>query len=155
MKFRDIFDKEGLSLAGMVLIGVVVLLLFGVMLGNWLLRLIAGPPAADLEVARVPAEIVPIQQDNLSDFVIPAGDEIDIPVETIDESGIFVVQVGAFNSRDNANKLKSQLEDSGFTVWVTDTQPYRVHLGAFDNRQEAETMRDEVEKRGYEAFIAH
>lgn len=155
MKFSNLFEKEGLSLAGIVLVAFVVLLLFGVLLGNWLLSMIAGPSSYDLAVADIPAEITPISEDVFKDYLAITPDKTDIPVESIDESGAYIVQVGAFNSLDNAQKLKGQLETSGFAVWVTDTQPYRVHLGIFDNRQEAETMRDAVEKRGFDAFIAH
>ena len=155
MKLRDMFEKEGLSLAGIVLVAFVVLLLFGVMFGNWIMGMIAGPSSYDLPVADIPNEITPIQQDVFKDHIVVESREVTLPNESFDEESMFTVQVGAFNSIDNAQKLRGQLENSGFSAWVTDTQPYKVHLGVFDNRQEAETMRDEVEKKGFDAFIAH
>ncbi len=154
MKFRDLFDRDGLSLAGMIVVMSLFALLIGVVMGNWIIRIAAGPPTDRVEVANQQQAIPdPVREETpVDDRTEPVPDEPDI---IDDETGVFVVQVGAFGSRENAERLKADLENRGFSVYITDTQPYRVHLGAYDNREEAEEIRDQVERIGFEAFITH
>lgn len=164
MKLTNLLDREGLSLAGMVIVMSLLALLVGVFLGNWLIRIVAGPPSDTVHVAEdepsireeVMQQYVEVEEAQIEEEAPPgpADTEPEIEDAPVPEE-VFVVQVGAFNSRDNAERLKAQMEERGFSAYITDTQPFRVHLGAFENRGEAEDMRDEIERNGFEAFITH
>ncbi len=153
---RKLFAREGLSLAGILIVMSIFTMVTGVALGNWMIRTVAGPGAEEAEVVQ--------QEQQWEEEVIPQEPEEPVPPveelredeeEIVSPEDTYMVQAGVFNSRDNAQRLKSLLEEEGFQVWVTDSQPYRVHLGVFSNRRDAEEIRDEAERKGFEVFIAH
>ena len=152
MNLRKLFEKEGLSLAGTLAVVCILAIGVGVVLGNWVIRIIAGPGPQELEVAE--REITQEEQilQDLHEPVPPPAEE-DEPAEGYEEA--YVVQAGVFNSRENAETLKNMLQGEGFEVWVTDAQPYRVHLGVYSDREKAEQIRDEAERKGFDIFIAH
>ncbi len=167
---RKILAKEGWPLAGIVLIMSLLVFVVGVGLGNYAIRIVAGPHSPEseppLEQADVTweeeiveeieeeapdplAELSPEEREELEE------EEEEVEVEQVSEEDGFMVQAGVFNSPDNAQRLKNILEEEGFEVWVTDSQPFRVYLGIFSERAEAEEIRDEAERKGFEVFIAH
>lgn len=163
MRFlRKLFAREGPSLAAVLLIMSLLTVVVGIGLGNWMIRILAGPQTQETEVAHRQQQEQ--HQETLPEDEITRPDEPAPPVEELpeDEEEVvvsreeeFMVQAGVFNSRDNAQRLKTLLEEEGFQVWITDSQPYRVHLGLFSDRRDAEEIRDEAERKGFEVFIAH
>lgn len=166
MKIRNFFDKEGLSLAGMILFVALFAILLGVISGNWIIRLIADPSPPSIDE---PSEERILDRDEPSSFAIVAESEQIIENETeqtpieqppliereLAPTGAYVVQAGVFNSLENARNLKRQLEEYDFEVWITDSSPYRVYLGAFDNREAANALRDKVSEKGFDVFISN
>ncbi len=153
---RRLFAREGLSLAGILIVMSIFTMVIGVALGNWMIRIIAGPGPEEPQVVQ--------QEEQWEEEIIQQEPEEPVPPveelpedeeEIVSQEDTYMVQAGVFNSRENAHRLKDLLEDEGFQVWVTDSQPYRVHLGVFSNRRDAEEIRDEAERKGFEVFIAH
>ncbi len=66
------------------------------------------------------------------------------------------VQVGAFDSRETAQKQVEDLQTQGINaVVVWDGGSYRAQLGAFKDRARALSVADEVNNRGYAVTIRH
>lgn len=68
------------------------------------------------------------------------------------------VQVGAFADALVAEKLKAELEQKGFSPYISilrkeDTVFYRVRLGQFSARREAEIFAQDLEAQGYSTTI--
>lgn len=65
------------------------------------------------------------------------------------------VQVGAFDSRKNAERLARRLKDDGFEVYVLKDGLWRVQVGAFSRRENAEEMARRLQRAGYPYYIRH
>lgn len=110
----------------------------------------AMPPGADAKASGAkagpqrPAEIKPAD---------PKTGETKAPVAT----GDWVVQVGGFNSRENADAQVKQLQAKGFSAFVhNSTGPgptYRVRLGPFPERPEAERLAARLVKEGFTPLV--
>lgn len=71
-------------------------------------------------------------------------------------SGLYKVQVGAFDDRDAAEVLAGQLKRQGYPdAWVTSTVPHRVQVGAYSNPDNASKIVNELESSGYSVFIVN
>lgn len=69
---------------------------------------------------------------------------------------IYRVQVGAFDSRESAQKQVDELQQVGINaVVVYDGGSYHAQLGAFSDRARAISVADEVNTRGYSVTIRH
>lgn len=68
-------------------------------------------------------------------------------------SGLWRVQVGAFNDRNRADALASELRARGFDVFVTGAPPHRVQVGAFSAEARARATADDLRALGYEAIV--
>lgn len=69
---------------------------------------------------------------------------------------MYRVQVGAFDSRETAQKQVDDLQTQGINaVVVWDGGSYRAQLGAFQDRARALSVADEVNIRGYAVTIRH
>jgi cell division septation protein DedD len=82
------------------------------------------PPPFSLEsILQEPPESAEIEPEP------EAEPEVEQPQPVVEESS-FVLQVGAFRSATNANKLKQQLEDAGYLVQILapDENQYELHL---------------------------
>ena len=67
---------------------------------------------------------------------------------------IYVVQVGAYLLKANANQIQKRLERAGFeTVIVLEGIYYRVQVGAFANKVNATNMVARLNKAGFKAII--
>ena len=76
------------------------------------------------------------------------------PAATKEE--IYRVQVGAFDSREAAQKQVEELQTVGINaVVVYDGGAYHAQLGAFSDRARAISVADEVNTRGYSVTIRH
>lgn len=70
-------------------------------------------------------------------------------------SELYIVQVGAFARKENAEKLKKQLMAKGFNCFITDREAgfYRVQCGAFKSETNAINYRNQIIKAGFDAFV--
>ncbi|OUM99398.1 MAG: hypothetical protein BAA04_11445 [Firmicutes bacterium ZCTH02-B6] len=68
-------------------------------------------------------------------------------------SGLWRVQVGAFNDRSRADALAAELRARGFDVFVSGTPPHRVQVGAFSQEARARATADDLRALGYEAIV--
>ncbi len=74
-------------------------------------------------------------------------------VPTRSSKQLYRVQVGAFSSEANAERLAQELERKGYQVLVTPGSLHRVQVGAFAERGNAEALKQELEDKGYPAAI--
>ena len=75
-----------------------------------------------------------------------------------EKENFFSVQVGAFETEENALHLKNELERKGFgssvSQSVADGRPlYRVRVGRFSDRQKAEEEAQRLENQGFPSKI--
>lgn len=69
-------------------------------------------------------------------------------------SDLYKVQCGAFNSKDNALKLQTQLKKAGFDTFITMYGGmHKVQCGAFVNHDNAVKLCDSIKAKGFEAII--
>ncbi len=70
---------------------------------------------------------------------------------------LYRVQAGAFRSRENADRLCSQLKDAGYSDAYVKTAGgyYKVQLGAFRSLENADRLSQQLEKKGYETYIVN
>lgn len=67
---------------------------------------------------------------------------------------LYRVQVGTFKSKNNANKMLSQLSSKGFKGSLTyDNGLYRVQVGAFKNLDKASNLLRDVKGKGFSAIV--
>lgn len=80
-------------------------------------------------------------------------------LETVDmnaagNSNLYRVQVGAYNDRDNANRLVEQLQREGYPAFIMmNNGLYRVQVGAFKDMDNAVKMEQRLRNDGYNTFI--
>lgn len=75
-----------------------------------------------------------------------------------DLAGMYSVQVGAFGSRSNAERLKSKLAEQGYAVKIAESGPgekksYKVRVGSESSRPSAEVLKRELSLQGYPTTI--
>lgn len=171
------------SLTIIIIIVALLAVFVGYLLGNWILQMVTGDPVSPEQASEdevVEEEIVESEETGgegeLADDEDSEGDEEEEAEEAEGEEaeststediineaedvveqelggGVHVVQVGAFESYDNAVSLQEELESEGFDVVVTQDTPHRVQLGAADSREEAEELEEELKSMGYDAFV--
>lgn len=94
-------------------------------------------------------------QPSLAPTATPAPVRTPAPAATSKEE-IYRVQVGAFDSREAAQKQVEELQTVGINaVVVYDGGAYHAQLGAFSDRARAISVADEVNTRGYSVTIRH
>lgn len=64
---------------------------------------------------------------------------------------LYCVQCGAFNNRDNANRLQKELVNKGFIGFVYDGHDgyFRVQVGAFELKENADRYLEKVKAAGF------
>jgi rare lipoprotein A len=76
-----------------------------------------------------------------------------VRVETVVADRRYVLQAGAFNDLDRADRLKAALAEltgqPAYVVKVSGTAPYRVRLGPVSGRPEAERLQDLIDSARY------
>lgn len=99
-------------------------------------------------------ESSPGEQDNQT-AQTEENDQLESDLDTAAEEikGSYGVQVGAFNNYDSALSIKEEIEQLGFTVYITDSKPHKIQVGIFQNREEAEKAEVELEQQDYNGFI--
>lgn len=79
-------------------------------------------------------------------------------VDPVPTGMLYRVQAGAFTVRENAEKMKANLQKKGFKdVFITTVDLgqliYRVQIGAYSQKANAEFMRQKLQKTGFDALI--
>ncbi|SLL32579.1 N-acetylmuramoyl-L-alanine amidase [Mycobacteroides abscessus subsp. abscessus] len=68
---------------------------------------------------------------------------------------IYRVQIGAFENKENANKLEAKASSEGFaTAVLFRNNLYIVQIGAFSSRSNAEQLAAKAEEAGFTTFIS-
>jgi len=164
-------QSNSMSLKVLVIVLALFALLVGYLMGNWIIQLVTGGSPNTARLAKTDNKVVEeeiILKDEEAESSIAtnyslnlsSGQERNTPQnsqEDREESReVFVIQVGAFNNRKNAEALSRELANKGFQTFIADESlPFKVQIGAFIDRREAEEIEKEVKALGYEAFITH
>ncbi|YCA45922.1 N-acetylmuramoyl-L-alanine amidase [Bacillus sp. JZ8] len=70
------------------------------------------------------------------------------------QASLFKVQIGAFSSRENAERLASEAETKGFSSFIaTENNLFKVQIGAFSSRENAEVLSVRAKNAGFEVTI--
>jgi N-acetylmuramoyl-L-alanine amidase len=70
-------------------------------------------------------------------------------------SGYFLVQIGAFQDKSNAERLAFQVKEKGFQPFIKQkNNQFNVQIGAFKERENAEVLVQKAKDAGLEAFIS-
>ena len=81
--------------------------------------------------------------DGIEETVSPTGQEV-----------LYRVQVGAFRSRDNAERLLEELKSQDFPGFLTYRDGlYRVQVGAFRELDNAVRMEQRLRQKGYPTYL--
>ncbi|WP_187271114.1 septal ring lytic transglycosylase RlpA family protein [Neolewinella aurantiaca] len=82
--------------------------------------------------------------------------QVTVPVKSAEEQpenlvGAYTLQVGAFGSRDNAEKLVAELKNNGFSdaYSVTGTKLTKVFTGLAETKEEAKVVEKDLVEAGY------
>ena len=68
----------------------------------------------------------------------------------------WLIQLGLFNTRDNADAMVTSLKAKGFTSFVTATAPYHVQLGPYADKAEATRVKARLDAAGFtDSFLTH
>ncbi|MCK8824430.1 SPOR domain-containing protein [Fuchsiella alkaliacetigena] len=158
--------KSGFSLAAMIISMSILASVVGYFLGSWMIQYVTAP---EEEMDEVPSEEVVLEEEisqngeeesDLEEAVdldaAEEGEELEDlePQETMGE-GLYEVQVGAFSSEDNAQGMVRQLEDLGYSAYITSEDPYRVQVGAFEDKESAQNLGQQLEEDGFNFFISN
>jgi cell division protein FtsN len=72
------------------------------------------------------------------------------------DGAVYRVHVGAFDTREGAQRQVEALQASGLNaVVVWDGGSYRAQLGAFSDRERAFSVADEITARGFPVTVRH
>jgi cell division protein FtsN len=113
-----------------------------------------GPIVYSLAPSATPTVLVTATPVSLATET-PAATPSDVPPTPVGPA-MYRVQVGAFDSRETAQKQVDDLQTQGINaVVVWDGGSYRAQLGAFNDRARALSVADEVNIRGYAVTIRH
>ncbi|AKO93243.1 N-acetylmuramoyl-L-alanine amidase [Priestia filamentosa] len=70
------------------------------------------------------------------------------------QASLFKVQIGAFSSRENAERLASEAKTKGFSSFIaTENNLFKVQIGAFSSRENAEALSIRAKNAGFEVTI--
>ena len=70
------------------------------------------------------------------------------------EQPLYRVQVGAFNKKENADKLLSKIKAAGFDTYMVQLNGlYKVQVGAFSDKANADATMAKLKQLGFEAYI--
>jgi cell division septation protein DedD len=118
----------------------------------------AGAGAASVPPAAEPSPTAPPPAATMSGatHAAPAASAAVPPETTAEGSGTYVVQLGSFASRANADRLARQVRTQGFPVNVsqgTSGHLYRVRVGPARDRAAASELAQQLRARGHGGAI--
>jgi len=75
--------------------------------------------------------------------------------QTTQTNGLYRVQLGAFQSKQNAEKLLQTVKQKGFEAFITQSGGlYKVQVGVFSVKANADAMLNKVKAAGLQGFIS-
>ncbi|AZR73311.1 hypothetical protein BBF96_07895 [Anoxybacter fermentans] len=152
------YGNTNISLMVGVIVMAVTAVALGYLLGSWMIQFVTGSEIDPVTSGPIKNEVVINNQDELE------GEEpatINIPenryTPNLEQEGLYIVQLGAFNNYANAERLRNELLEKGYTsVIITEGPPYKVQLRASKTKKEAEELKKQVKQDGYvDVFIVH
>jgi cell division septation protein DedD len=123
---------------------------------------LAAPPSADTAAAQPAAAeppssaAAPTAATAGATQAPPAAGAAAPPPGTAESSGVYVVQLGSFASRANADRLARQVRSQGFPVSVSRGNSghlYRVRVGPAHDRAAASELAQQLRARGHSGAI--
>lgn len=70
------------------------------------------------------------------------------------KASLYKVQVGAFSSRENADRLEMDLLAKGYDTYIVqENDLYKVQIGAFSKKANAIALKERLENDGYETYL--
>jgi cell division septation protein DedD len=104
-------------------------------------------PAASAPVAPAPVASAPASMPSAAPVTAPRA-----------ERGTFVVQLGSFGSRDNADRLVREMNAKGFAAFIAPItsngrELYRVRVGPTRDRASAEALASQLKRMGQSGSI--
>ncbi len=156
--------KSGMSVAIMLGCMAIIASVFGYFVCSWFLDYVTAPEEGVESVSTeqiVTEERVDATKDDTTEkeasstSAIGKDQQEDTVVDETMGENLYVVQVGAFDKKDNAQNLVSQLKNEGFTAYITSKNPYRVQVGAFRTKDAADELGMELEKNDFPVYIRH
>ncbi|HHU92544.1 MAG TPA: SPOR domain-containing protein [Halanaerobiaceae bacterium] len=164
-------QSNSMSLKVLVIVLALFALLVGYLMGNWVIQLVTGDSPNKNHIAKTDNKVIEEEiilkdeksQSSISgNYLLNTSSAQENYISNLSQDNqmksreVFVIQVGAFNNRRNAEILSQELASKGFQTFIADESlPYKVQIGAFTDRKEAEEIEREVKALGYEAFITH
>jgi DedD protein len=116
------------------------------------------PPRATPGEAAAPASQAAVEPAPAATILAPAPVEAPRPASSSPQPGSFVVQLGSFGSRDNANRLVRDMTSKGFAAFVAPItsggrELYRVRVGPTRDRAAAEALAAQLRRVGQSGSI--
>ncbi|SJZ67466.1 Sporulation related domain-containing protein [Selenihalanaerobacter shriftii] len=165
--------KSGVSLAAMVVVMSLLASVVGYFLGSWMIGYVTS---SDDQIKSVSSEKVVLEEQidtaqlendtekdssqsnsNTQNNFMAEDNAVKHSQTGVvqDNSGLFIVQVGAFNNHNNAKRRVEQLKSNGYSAYITSENPYKVQVGAFETSEAAAKLESKLKKDGFPVFIAH
>lgn len=110
-----------------------------------------GPPPAGPGEDGEPAELEPEDEEPPAEPVTAAPGQQLVPVVPVT---LYVVQLGAFNTAENAGAMVQELEQAGIAAAAVNVGGHRVWAGMFIDRPSAQQLAGQLSEAGYEVFVA-
>lgn len=169
--------KEGINFAISLITMTVVFVFVGYLLGQYAVKLLQSQHNAQVRMVQTtpaassrssvqpqsttaPAASVPVSSEPaaVASQSTPSQTTATHDSST-SESGsrgtLYRVQVGAFSSRENADRLAARLRELGYDAAISSGPPYRVQTGAFASRDNAVRLSEELRAAGFEAVVVN
>lgn len=87
-------------------------------------------------------------------MAIAQGIQRTLDMGVLPEKPLYKVQVGAYEDREEANKLMQSLEQNGFEPYIIQQNGmYKVQVGGFEQLSQAVTLENRLRSAGYPTFI--
>jgi hypothetical protein len=112
-------------------------------------RALVGDAAVGVRLAPHLKEGPPLPSDSLAE-------PLPVPMDSLEASWSFAVQLGAFSSIERARALADRLRHAGYQpriVGLPGDELARVRVGRFPVREEAEALSKDLEGRGFEVRV--
>lgn len=134
----------------------------GYLAGGALLKGFNGKPAESAKTDQINGQYEPNDQGTAqvnNSTGATGGTDAKVTPEVQQEGGMYIVQLGAFTSQENAERLKTELSSKGFqnvNVSHTEGSLYKVQLGGVTTKEEANRLTEQIKDAGYvDVFCVH
>lgn len=158
---------EGLNFAITLITMITVFVFVGYLLGQYAVKLLQAQHNAQVRtVQSTPASSQPLPKPAVTSEPEAAAEQAPPPPSPAPQqtavnsqgsssSTLYRVQVGAFSSQANAERVVAQLKELGYEAIISSGPPYRVQTGAFSQRENAVRLSEELKKAGFEVAVVN